>query len=123
MAEVKGSSDFLGINHYTTSLVYPTKKRKWTYYSDYFSDSDTSEAQDPKWLGSASSWLKVAPFGIRKLMNWLGKNYGTHVPIYVTENGFSDSLGNLDDLHRIYYLKHYINQLLKGTITILAWSY
>ena len=27
----------------------------------------------------------------------------------------SDYLGNTDDAQRIYYLKHYINQLLKGT--------
>ena len=25
-------------------------------------------------------------------------------------------MGNLDDLHRIYYYKHYINQLLKSVI-------
>lgn len=36
------------------------------------------------------------------------------VEILVTENGFSDRLGNTDDLQRIYYYKHYINQLLKG---------
>ena len=27
------------------------------------------------------------------------------------QNGVSDNLGNLDDLHRIYYYKHYINQV------------
>jgi beta-glucosidase len=47
-------------------------------------------------------------------MNWLKSNYGS-IPIYITENGFSDYLGNTDDAQRIYYLKHYINQLLKGT--------
>ena len=57
---------------------------------------------------------KVAPFGIRRLMNWIKSNYGS-IPIYITENGFSDFLGNTDDAQRIYYLKHYINQLLKGT--------
>jgi len=36
------------------------------------------------------------------------------MPIYVTENGFSDFIGNTDDLQRIYYYKHYINQLLKA---------
>ena len=66
------------------------------------------------YFSSASSWLKVAPFGIRRLLNWLSKTYGQNLPIYITENGFSDFHGNLDDLHRVYYLKHYINQLLKG---------
>ncbi len=63
---------------------------------------------------AASTWLKVAPFGIRKLMNWIGKTYGPEIDIYITENGFSDFLGNLDDLQRVYYYKHYLNQLLKG---------
>ena len=75
-------------------------------------DSDVTDFKDPKWYGGASSWLKVAPFGLRRLVNWLQTNY--KMPIYVTENGFSDYAGNTDDLQRIYYYKHYINQLLKA---------
>ena len=63
-----------------------------------------------------SSWLYVTPIGIRKMMNWIKKEYGAEVPIYITENGLSDRIGNLDDMHREYYYKHYINQLLKGRI-------
>ena len=47
-------------------------------------------------------------------MTWIADQIGSDVPIYITENGFSDCIGNLDDLHREYYYKHYINQLLKG---------
>jgi beta-glucosidase/6-phospho-beta-glucosidase/beta-galactosidase len=32
----------------------------------------------------------------------------------ITENGCSDTAGNLDDMLRIYYYKHYINNVLKG---------
>ena len=60
---------------------------------------------------AASSWLKVTPFGFRRMLKWLSQ-YGK--PIIVTENGFSDFLGNLDDMQRIYYYKHYINQMLKA---------
>ena len=35
-------------------------------------------------------------------------------PVIITENGFSDLMGNLDDLQRIYYHKHYINNVLKA---------
>merc|ERR1712156_763002 len=31
-----------------------------------------------------------------------------------SDNGVSDNLGNLDDLLRIYYYKHYINNVLKA---------
>ena len=60
--------------------------------------------------------MRVTPFGIRPLMNWITDNYGPW-DIYITENGFSDYQGNLDDLQRIYYYKHYINNLLKGQLT------
>ena len=56
---------------------------------------------------------KVVPFGFRRLLNWLSQY---QKPIIVTENGFSDYLGNVDDLQRIYYYKHYLNQMLKGKV-------
>ena len=55
----------------------------------------------------------MVPYGIRKTMNWIKDHYGAELPIYITENGVSDRQGNLDDLNRIYYYKHYLNQLLK----------
>ena len=62
---------------------------------------------------SKSKPKKVTPFGIRRLLNWAAVEYG-NPDIYVTENGFSDRQGNIDDLQRIYYYKHYINQILKA---------
>ena len=80
--------------------------------------------------------LKVTPWGIRRALNWASAEYG-HPDIYVTENGFSDKLGNLDDLqrwekllssfvnifflhfftiYRVYYYKHYTNQILKSIL-------
>ncbi|CAG2210420.1 LCT [Mytilus edulis] len=62
---------------------------------------------------SGSSWLKVTPWGIRKALTWIRNKYG-HAPIYITENGVSDKNGSLQDDHRIYYYKHYINNILKA---------
>ncbi len=56
----------------------------------------------------------MAPFGIQKILNWINENYAQGTEIIVTENGFSDQQGNLDDLQRIYFYKHYINHVLKG---------
>ncbi len=55
----------------------------------------------------------MAPFGVRKLLNWINDNYDPG-EIMITENGFSDQQGNLDDIQRIYYYKHYLNQILRG---------
>ena len=54
---------------------------------------------------------------MRRTVTWIKNEYG-NIPIIITENGFSDKQGNLDDMHRIYYLKHYINQLLKGMLSL-----
>jgi beta-glucosidase/6-phospho-beta-glucosidase/beta-galactosidase len=126
-AELLGSSDFLGINFYTSDLCYPSPGD----VSDvsYYADQDVACYQDKTWYPSGSSWLYVTPFGLRKIMNWVKNEYGVSIPVYITENGFSDKQGNLDDQHRTYYYKHYINQLLKATITdgcnvkgYFAWS-
>jgi hypothetical protein len=42
-------------------------------------------------------------------MNWIKDHYGSDLDIYITENGFSDFLGNLDDQHRIYYLSKVVH--------------
>jgi len=110
---ISGSADFLGINLYTSSLVYP--EDLGTDEVSYFTDSDVVSYQDVNWYGSGSSWLKVTPWGIRSLVNWVAKTYG-EVPLYITENGTSDRLGNTDDLARIYVYKHYINQLLRAVL-------
>ena len=38
-------------------------------------------------------------------------------PIYITENGYSDRTGTLDDEARVHYYKMYLNEVLKGEST------
>ena len=73
---------------------------------------DINSRLDPKLVRSASSWLRVDPVSIRKVLSWVKRTYNNPT-IYVTENGFSDALGNHDDAMRVYFHKHYINQVLK----------
>lgn len=56
----------------------------------------------------------MTPFGFRRILNWLKEEYN-NPPIYVTENGVSRR-GDLElnDTDRIYYLRSYINEALKG---------
>jgi hypothetical protein len=43
----------------------------------------------------------VVPWGFRKLLTWIAKEYN-NPPVLVTENGFSDH-GDLDDRVRVDY--------------------
>jgi len=92
-------------------------------------DQDTYTFQDTTWEESASSWLKVVPWGFRKLLVWINKTYGNPI-LYVTENGFSDDdTVGLQDTGRINYYTNYINEMLKAVlldgcnvVSYTAWS-
>ena len=65
----------------------------------------------------------MTPFGFRRILNWLKEEYN-NPPIYVTENGVSRRGDpELNDTDRIYYLRSYINEALKGKSSHLtAWG-
>ncbi|XP_046643168.1 lactase-phlorizin hydrolase-like [Daphnia pulicaria] len=111
---VQGSADFLGINHYTSLLTVnqPSNINDVSYESD----QDLYSYYDSSWYGSGSPWLKITPFGLRNLLGWLRDKFNNPEMI-ITENGYSDTAGNLDDMLRIYYYKHYINNVLKAIKT------
>ncbi|TFL07688.1 glycoside hydrolase family 1 protein [Pterulicium gracile] len=81
---VKGSSDFYGMNTYTTNLCKAGGDDIFQGYVDY-----TFTRPDGTQLGNQahSGWLQDYAPGFRSLLNYLYKRY--KLPIYVTENGFS----------------------------------
>jgi len=107
-----GSADFIGLNFYTSQMVFPAEED--ISKPSYFTDDALETYQNETWYGSGSSWLQVTPWGLRSTLNWITKEYGGGYDIYITENGFSDKQGNVDDMQRIYYYKHYLNQMLRA---------
>ncbi|XP_075037504.1 lactase/phlorizin hydrolase-like [Mixophyes fleayi] len=108
---IKGTYDFFGFNHYTTILASPLNFPK--NQQAYDADRGVASLTDRSWLGSGSLWLKVTPFGFRRILNWIKEEYN-NPPIYVTENGISERGTNLNDKWREHYYKHYVNQALKA---------
>lgn len=51
------------------------------------------------------------------MLNWFKYHYN-NVPVYITENGVSDRNGTLYDEHRVRFLRHYINEVLKGMLVV-----
>ncbi|KAF4616421.1 hypothetical protein D9613_008476 [Agrocybe pediades] len=116
VAVVKGSSDFFGLNTYTTNLVQAggtdelNGKVKTTF-----------TRPDGTQLGTQAhvSWLQTYAPGFRILLNYLWKTYGK--PIYVTENGFAAKSDVLlsppevtHDTDRVEYYKGYLEALLQA---------
>ncbi|XP_038072995.1 lactase-phlorizin hydrolase-like [Patiria miniata] len=116
-ALIKGTGDFIGLNHYTTTLATnatPDVGDRNASDASYWSDQNIWSWKDPNWPGSGSSWLQIVPWGIRRLLKWISDEYGSDIPIYVTENGVSTKdVFELEDTIRVDYYKSYINEVLK----------
>ncbi|XP_039065693.1 beta-glucosidase 40-like [Hibiscus syriacus] len=123
-ALLKGSLDFVGINHYTT---YYASQNATNPISDLLNDvvSDANAYaipfdKDGKPIGDVANsiWLYIVPYGMRRLMNYLKEKYGNPVVI-ITENGMDDPNSilipiedALKDEKRIKYHTDYLTNLL-----------
>ncbi|XP_029669522.1 myrosinase 1-like [Formica exsecta] len=104
---IKGTSDFFGLNHYTSRLVETVPRKKEQEWYDF---SGVKESIDPSWPKGASDWLLVVPDGFREIINKIATEYD-NPPIYVLENGFSDRCC-ITDHSRISYLHSYLKAML-----------
>ncbi|KAM9804518.1 lactase/phlorizin hydrolase-like [Neosynchiropus ocellatus] len=108
---IKGTYDYFGFNHYTTVLAFPVDYGGLQHYD---ADRGAGTIGDRTWLDSGSSWLKVSPFGFRKILNFIKTEYG-NPPIIITENGISErGPVDLNDAYRSHYYEQYLNQVLKA---------
>ncbi|OCH93919.1 beta-glucosidase 1A [Obba rivulosa] len=116
LAVVVGSSDFFGLNTYTTQVV----KAGGDDESNGFVKTGFTR-QDGSQLGTQAHvpWLQTYPPGFRLLLNYLWDSY--KLPIYVTENGFTVKDENslpleeaIHDADRIEYFHGYVNAMLQA---------
>ncbi len=113
---LKGSTDFFGLNHYTTLYASDSGGRPVdaTPYGNggISEDQDVQLSADPKWEKTAMGWT-IVPWGLRKLLHWIDKRYA-HPPIVITENGCAcnDVLenGHVHDAQRIQFLSDYLSE-------------
>ncbi|KAL5553657.1 hypothetical protein UlMin_041058 [Ulmus minor] len=121
---IKGSFDFLGINHYTTFYAWHnTTNLIGELLNDTLADSGALTfpfTLDGKPIGDRANsiWLYIVPEGMRKLMNYIKQKYA-NPPIIITENGMDDPNNEsipikdaLKDEKRIKYHNDYLTNLL-----------
>lgn len=61
IARIHNTSDFFGINSYTSNLVTKNDRNDAGYpVPSFMHDMNVIEKQDPKWPGSGSEWLRVS---------------------------------------------------------------
>jgi beta-galactosidase len=110
-----GSSDFFGLNHYTTMLA--AHGENGSAEIDAFGNGGIAEDQDvrlsadPSWAKTRMEWA-IVPWGCRKLLEWIDARY-ERPEIIITENGcaFDDAVveGVVDDAPRIEFLEGYLS--------------
>jgi len=118
-SEIKGSSDFFGLNHYGSDIV------RWNDNAPYGVEY---MPRCEEWKTTGSAWLFPVPWAFRSLLNFIDEHYDSQqYPIFVTENGLSsrDSTGagigngtdmapNLNDQFRIDFYNEYIGQMQRA---------
>ncbi|VEN45407.1 unnamed protein product [Callosobruchus maculatus] len=108
---MSGTLDFIGLNHYTTYLVGAQESDPDPSAMGYFQDVEVWRYQPDDWEQGGQDFLKVVPWGMRKLLKWM-KDTFNNPKIIITENGFSDNKQNLlDDDRRINYIKNYLSNV------------
>ncbi len=113
---IQGSSDFFGLNHYSTLYAsYPDPNREVVpeVYGNggILEDQNVVLTADESWERTTMGW-SIVPWGCEKLLGWIDERYG-QPDIYITENGASfDDLvvnGAVDDQYRIDFLDGYLS--------------
>ncbi|KAI7740831.1 hypothetical protein M8C21_020151 [Ambrosia artemisiifolia] len=125
--KIKGSFDFLGINHYNTLYVKDNPNSLEMEIRDLNADMAATLIFNE--TGIHPTQFEVNPLGLQKLLNYLKETYG-NPPIYIHENGqVQPRNGTLIDTVRVEYLHAYIGALLdalrngSNTMGYFVWSF
>lgn len=115
---LKGSADFLGLNHYTTHYASRSTEVENAVDSEdgnggMSEDQNLVLSLDPEWQVTSMGWF-VVPWGLRKMLNWIHQRYNG-LPIYITENGTAlannDVETAIDDTERSDFIKSYTDAM------------
>lgn len=114
-----GSTDFFGLNHYTTMMASEAKEvEQGSVYGNggLSEDQDVNLSLDSAWELTEMKWA-VVPWGCRKLLEWISERYD-YPDIVITENGcaYDDKLinGEVNDNKRIEFFEGYLEECSKA---------
>ncbi|CBJ30694.1 Beta-glucosidase, family GH1 [Ectocarpus siliculosus] len=120
-ALLKGSSDFFGLNHYSTDYAEDDSGpghyvSHWGTVNTggFWGDMAVRGSTDPSWAKTDMGW-PIVPWGFRKLLLWIQARYSPEGGIQVTENGAAVNEPTVDlavdDKARIVYYEGYLKEM------------
>jgi len=115
---IRGSSDFFGLNHYSTLYAKNIASGE-VFVSEVYGNGGISEDQgvqllsDPKWKKTQMGW-SIAPWGCKRLLAWISDRYA-NPGIIITENGCAledrKINGVVSDPERIEFIRGYLGAI------------
>ncbi|XBI66305.1 hypothetical protein VPH35_045918 [Triticum aestivum] len=111
---IKGSLDFIGINHYYS--LYVNDRPLETGVRDYSEDMSVSlrgSRIDPPSSQGFPVNIPSDPKGLQLQLEYLKETYG-NLPVYVQENGMGSADDSLDDTDRVGFLSSYMESTLNA---------
>ncbi|CAG4978979.1 unnamed protein product [Colias eurytheme] len=106
---MKGTGDFLSINHYSSSYVYRNASVVNMHeVPSMLDDAQIDSYRDPTW--HTGFWIGTYGPGLHKLLVYIKDNYNNPI-IYISENGFATTTG-LNDEGRVNYYREYLTGVL-----------
>ncbi|CAE7477949.1 BGL1A [Symbiodinium natans] len=121
---IKGTSEFFGLNHYSTAYVAAPKGQAKTVSmwgnvqaGGYFDDQEVELIDDPRWGRSDMDW-GVVPWGLKHMCEYIQQEYKPEGGILVTENGCACPDDDVNvakfDSFRVEFYQGYIAQMHKA---------
>ncbi|KAK3135778.1 hypothetical protein QOZ80_5BG0423330 [Eleusine coracana subsp. coracana] len=112
---IRGSTDFIGINHYTSVYVSDRSSSADSGLRDYNADIAATfrfSKSDPPSGQFIPYNMPIDPQGLQLMLEYLADTYN-NVPVYVQENGYAQLLNDsISDHKRVEYLSSYIGSML-----------
>ncbi|CAH2059640.1 unnamed protein product, partial [Iphiclides podalirius] len=109
---LKGSADFLGLNHYTSKIIYRNESLVMRNEPSVLDDAYYGEYYDPSWPLPGGYIYEYAP-GFYSLLMHVKAAYN-NPKVYVTENGCSVTQTGLVDDVKVRYYRNYLSALLEA---------
>ncbi|OVA15653.1 Glycoside hydrolase [Macleaya cordata] len=111
--KLRGSFDFIGLNHYSVVYVQDMPRNPNEYGSDYVRDVSARVSSNRL---KANTRVPIESWGLERLLEYVKLKYGSPVVIheigYQTSEDDSSNLAAQDDTKRIEYLQKHIESLL-----------
>ncbi|XP_061727335.1 cytosolic beta-glucosidase-like [Cydia pomonella] len=110
---IHGTYDFIGINHYTSVMVYRNESVNGMYEKpSFYDDVGIGIYVNDSWPASSLDFMKEYAPGFYSLLLYLKDTYNNPL-VYITENGFPlSSAEGLDDRKKVNYIRNYLDALM-----------